>query len=96
MAKKKRESVKYTTYFFSEQDPALPFLLSIRNSKGAKDGELFESTKVSKSTMRNWWSKTAKKPTKRPQLATVAAVAVGLGLDSLPLTPEARRKARGG
>lgn len=86
----KRGFIKYSGYFFSDQDPIVGFILALKREKKLTNTKLSVKTKVAASTYENWESK----KTKRPQFATLAASAVALGLTSLPLTPEGRRSGR--
>ncbi len=83
----KRGFIKYSGYFFSEQDPIVGYILALKREKKMTNTKLSAKTKVATSTYENWESK----KTKRPQFATIAATGVALGLTSLPLTSEGRR-----
>jgi len=83
----KRGFIKYSGYFFSEQDPIVGYILALKREKKLTNTKLSAKTKVAASTYGNWESK----KTKRPQFATIAATGVALGLTSLPLTSEGRR-----
>jgi transcriptional regulator with XRE-family HTH domain len=86
-AKAPRTLVKYTTYPFGGQDPIMDVLHRVKISTNKTDTELTAATKVAPGTLRNWW----KKKTKRPQFATVAAVANALGITELPITEDKRK-----
>jgi hypothetical protein len=94
MAAKKRSNglLKYTTYNFVDKDPIIDVLRTAKRDKDMTDGQISAASRVSATTLRNWF----KGDTKRPQFATAAAAAVAMGMDSLPITAEARRKLRGG
>lgn len=88
--KKVNGFTKYTTYNWSDHDPIIDVLDTARQSAKMTTAKITEKSRVAPTTMTNWWSR----KTKRPQMSTVAAVAVALGMDNLPITAEARRKFR--
>lgn len=92
MAAKKKANgfTKYTTYNWTDHDPIIDVLDAARQSAKMSTADIVGKSRVAPTTMTNWWSR----KTKRPQLTTCAAVAVALGMDSLPITAEARRKFR--
>lgn len=94
MATKKKANgfTQYTTYNWKDHDPIIDVLDTARQSAKMNTAEITGKTRVAPTTLNNWWSR----KTKRPQLTTCAAVAVALGMDSLPITAEARRKFREG
>jgi len=81
---------KLTYYVVHNQDPMIGVLHTIKKSGKVKDSEIRKSSgeNIATSTMGNWW----KGKTKRPQLATIATCALSLGLQSIPLTAEGRKK----
>jgi len=82
----KRGFIKYSKYYFTDQDPAVGLAWSIKREQGLSNSDLSKKSSVPAATTRNWWSKKVK----RPQLCTLAATYAALGLDSIPITPEAR------
>lgn len=85
-----RGFIKYTTYSFVEKDPIIDVLRTVKADGEHTNADLSHASKVSRSTLNNWF----KGKTRRPQFATVAAVAVAMGVSNLPITPEGRRKLR--
>jgi len=83
--------VKYNTYSFREKDPIIDVLRTMKQSTEMKDSELANLSNVSVSTIRNWFGGR----TRRPQFATVAAAAVAMGYETVPLTTETRKKIKG-
>lgn len=65
---------RYKTYPFSGKDPIIATLK--RAAQGKKLSEIALTSGVSAATLAAWFSG----PTKRPQFATVKAVATALGL----------------
>ena len=63
----------YKTYAFKEKDKVIDYLREPVNGKGYS--KLSEDSGVSASTIDNWFNG----PTKRPQFATIAAVARAIG-----------------
>lgn len=91
MAKKRNSGItRYTTYLWTDHDPVLDLVDTAMASAKLSVVKVSAKTRVATTTMSNW--KTRK--TKRPQLSTVAAVLVACGVDSIPITAEARRKFR--
>jgi transcriptional regulator with XRE-family HTH domain len=88
----KRGIIRYSGYYFSDQDPIVGYILALKREKKLTNSKLSAKTKVATSTYGNWESK----KTKQPRFATLAASAVALGLTSLPLTPEGRRNGGNG
>lgn len=66
---------KYTTYVFKDQDPIIDALRTARTDAKMSYTQVSEASKVSKSTVNNWENGR----TKRPQFATVVAVARACG-----------------
>lgn len=87
-----RGFIKYTTYSFTDKDPVIDVLRTMKRDTQMSDGEIADKSGVSTGTIKNWFGG----KTKRPQFATVAAAANAMGYDSVPLTAEGRRKLRGG
>ena len=97
MTKKANGITRYTTYNFTDHDPLIDvidtaFQDAKRRDKSITISKVSGKSRVAPATMTNWLSR----KTKRPQAATLAAVAVALGMDTLPITPEARRRFREG
>lgn len=86
----KRGFITYSRYFFKDQDPAVGLAWSIKREQGLSNAQLSKKSTVPAGTTANWWSK----KTKRPQLATLAATFVALGMDNIPITPDARAAAK--
>lgn len=63
----------FKSYVFRQTDPVLDALMPMLRSH--KVSQLNEMSGVSKATIRNW----KKKKTRRPQFATVSAVALATG-----------------
>lgn len=82
----KRGFIKYSKYYFTDQDPAVGLAWSIKREQGLSNSDLSKKSTVPAGTTANWWNKKVK----RPQLCTLAATYAALGLDSIPITPEAR------
>jgi hypothetical protein len=92
MAKKKNGLTRYTTYTWGAQDhdPVLDLVDTAMETADLSVTKASAKTRVATSTIHNW----KLRKTKRPQLATVAAVLVAAGVDNIPITAEARRKFR--
>lgn len=88
MAKQVRGFIKYSKYYFTDQDPAVGLAWSIMRQQGLTNSKLSKKSTVPAGTTRNWWTKKVK----RPQLATLAATYAALGLDNIPITAEGRAK----
>lgn len=89
MAKKANNGfVRYSTYNFVDKDPVIDVLRTMKKDADMTDGEIAVASKVSRGTLKNWFGG----KTKRPQFATVAAAAVAMGFDSVPITSSARSK----
>lgn len=67
----------YKTYSFKEKDPCIDELRTIIADEEVSYAEINQMSGVTTSTLYNWFSG----PTKRPQHATVMAVARALGYD---------------
>ena len=67
----------YKTYAFKDKDPVIDHLRTAMN--GHKYSKVSNDSGVSAGTLANWFEG----PTKRPQFATVAAVAKSLGPDGV-------------
>ena len=83
--------LKYTTYSFVDKDPVIDVLRTMQRDSGMSNSEIAEKSKVSATTIGNWFGG----KTKRPQFATVAATAVAMGYITVPLTSEGRSKLKG-
>jgi hypothetical protein len=82
---------RYTTYHLhGDHDPVLDLIDTARASSKLNATKISAKTRVAIGTLRNWETR----KTKRPMLATVAAVLVACGVDNIPITPEARRRLR--
>ena len=74
--KEERMSQLYKTYLFKEKDPAIGLIAGEIAKRGISYEEIAERSGVREQTLRAWfWGKT-----KRPQFATLEAVARALGL----------------
>lgn len=80
-ASKPHGFIRYTTYNFVDKDPIIDVLRTEKQRLVVSDQRLSNDTKVSISTLRNWFVG----KTKRPQFATVAAVGAALGMQVLPI-----------
>lgn len=67
----------YKSYSFKNKDPAIDKLRTKIKDAGASYQELSDSSGVSVGTLNNWFNG----GTRRPQFATLAAVAGALGYD---------------
>lgn len=65
----------YPTYKFRDHDPILDAIDTLRARSPMTNKQIHEKSGVSTSTLSNW----AKRRTKRPQYATLKAVARSLG-----------------
>ena len=72
---KKRGFIKYKSYVFVDKDPVIDALRTAVSDAKASYAELHAGSGVSPATIRNWFHG----ETRRPQFATVAAVARTLG-----------------
>lgn len=73
----------YKTYSFKNKDPAIDRLRTIVDDEGESYKKIEEKSGVSTTTLYNWF----KGATRRPQFATLSAVAgvFGYGYDLVPL-----------
>lgn len=79
MDKKTRNKAQpYTTYVFREFDPIMDELHSAALRSGLSNRQIAESG-VNPNTMTHWWSRKVKRRTRRPQFATISAVAIATG-----------------
>ena len=69
----------YTSYNFVDKDPVIDKMRTLVKREGFSYGEISGKSGVSASTMHNWFEG----KTKRPQYATVMAVAGALGYRSV-------------
>jgi hypothetical protein len=83
-----RGFLRYKAYPFREKDPIIDVLRTIKQDGDYKDSTIHENGGPAVATMRGWFVGA----TRRPQFATVAAAAMAMGVDNLPLTSEGRRK----
>ena len=65
----------YPTYLFKDHDPILDQISTMRGDRKLTSTQIEAISGVSKTTLNSW----EKRKTKRPQLATVAAVVKSLG-----------------
>jgi hypothetical protein len=86
-----RGFLRYKAYPFTEKDPIIDVLRTIKRDVEMKDSEITAAGGPTTSTLRNWFMG----KTRRPQFATVAAAAAAMGATSLPLTSEGRNKLKG-
>jgi DNA-binding phage protein len=77
----------YKTYSFKEKDPIIDHMRTIVQDEGLKHSEIHALSGVSSTTLYNWFEG----ETKRPQFATVMAVARSMGYD-LKLVSKKSRK----
>lgn len=76
MAGSKKGALRlYKSYRFREKDPIIDAVRTAVQDTGMSYAAVYEASGVSASTVYNWFHGT----TKRPQFATVAAVAVACG-----------------
>lgn len=69
--KKVRGFLRYDTYVFKDHDPVIDELETLADDSNVSINEACNRSRVSRSTVRNWF----KRKTKRPQHATVQAYA---------------------
>ena len=74
---KRTAITQYPTYSFREKDPIIDQLRTIIADEGLTYAKLHELSGVSETTLYNWFGG----PTKRPQHATIMAVARAAGWD---------------
>lgn len=77
----------YKTYLFKDKDPVIDLLRTVVKDTGIEFSEIAERSGVSHQTIARWFYG----DTKRPQHASVAAVARALGYD-FRLTPILQEK----
>lgn len=75
MSKTTREPVIYRTYKFHDYDPAMDTVVGLVEDAGVTQKKVSDDTNVSTSTLGNW----KRRKTKRPQFATLNAVARSFG-----------------
>jgi len=78
MSKKKRKTrgvISYKSYMFREKDPVIDALRTAVSDAHVKYAAVSDASGVSATTLHNWFHGV----TKRPQFATVSAVAKSLG-----------------
>jgi DNA-binding phage protein len=78
----------YKSYSFRDKDPVIDHLRTAVQKSGNKYSKISEDSGVSSGTLSNWFEGT----TKRPQFATVAAVARSLGPDGVRAVAKALTK----
>jgi hypothetical protein len=78
----------YKSYSFRNKDPVIDYLRTAVQRSGTKHSKISEASGVSAGTLNNWFHGT----TKRPQFATVAAVARSLGDDGVNAVAKALNK----
>jgi hypothetical protein len=80
----KNKSQPYTTYVFRQTDPILDELRGVVLDSGLKLSQIAECG-VSTSTMYNWFRRPGsnRRRTRRPQFATISAVALACGADGI-------------
>jgi transcriptional regulator with XRE-family HTH domain len=76
-SKKRRASFAYKSYSFVDKDPIIDRIRTIVADEGESYKEIQLRSSVSASTLYNWFEG----DTKRPQFATIMAVARSLGYD---------------
>lgn len=76
---KKRGFLQYKSYSFIEKDPVIDALRTAVSQHGFTYPELHEKSGVAYTTIHNWFHG----KTRRPQFATVAAVARAMGKKSI-------------
>jgi hypothetical protein len=83
-----RGFLRYKAYPFMDKDPIIDVMRTIKRDKEMNDREIHEAGGPAIATLRGWF--TGK--TRRPQFATVAAGAMAMGVDQLPLSSARRQK----
>lgn len=71
----KRGFLTYKSYIFKDKDPAIDIVRTLVQDSGMSAKRLQDESGVPASTVRNWF----KGPTRRPQFATLQAVARSTG-----------------
>jgi hypothetical protein len=82
MAKKGWKAPVYRTYSFVDKDPMIDKIRTVVGDSGLKYSQIHAVSDVTSQTLRNWFHG----DTKRPQFATLNAVAISLGHE-LQLVP---------
>lgn len=101
MAKSVWKAPVYRTYSFADKDPMIDKIRTVVGDSGLKYSQINARSDVTTQTLRNWFHG----GTKRPQFATLNAVAISLGheLQLVPgrghnvaasARPRARRRSR--
>jgi transcriptional regulator with XRE-family HTH domain len=67
----------YKSYMFKDKDPIIDRMRTILSDEGLKASEACELSGISPTTLHNWF----KGETRRPQFATVMALARSIGYD---------------
>ena len=75
MATKKRGFIKYKSYSFVNKDPVIDLLRTAKDDRKVTLEGIHSDSGVSVGTLHNWF----RGKTRRPQFATVAAVARAMG-----------------
>lgn len=78
----------YPLYAFHDHDPVLDWIDWQVEKSGEKRSIIAARANISPSTFNNWY----KRKTKRPQFASVAAVARACGATDIPITARGRKK----
>ena len=80
----------YKTYVFRDKDPVIDHLRTVVQQDGCRRAKIAEDSGVSATTLSNWFEGT----TRRPQFATVAAVARSMGPRGVPAVVAAVKKGK--
>jgi len=88
MAKREWKAPVYRTYRFIDKDPIIDKLRTAVSDSKMKYSEIHEESDVTVGTLRNWFHG----DTKRPQFATLNAVALAIGCE-LQLVSKRRQAA---
>jgi hypothetical protein len=88
MARNGSKLKRMSAYVVKDQDPLIGILGTLQRTSKVKDATIYREGGPSPGTLRNW--RTGK--TRRCLVATAASTAIILGLDSLPITPAARKR----
>lgn len=87
-AEKKRGHLRpYATYMFRDKDPVIDIMRTMVADAGVKHRTIRDNSGVSTTTLRNWFYG----KTRRPQFATVQAVAHSLGRSFVAQPAKARK-----
>lgn len=76
----------YKSYMFQDKDPIIDRMRTMLDDEGVKQNEACVLSGLSPSTLHNWF----KGDTKRPQFATIMALARSVGYDLQLVKPERR------